>query len=80
MIIVKHSVFVIVLTFCEISDNSDCLLDSDPTLYSFGRLFLDEVKVNFTLTTSHRLQHFLELLAEGSKNYKACSDWTSLYG
>ncbi|VDK36164.1 unnamed protein product [Taenia asiatica] len=63
----------------SIEDNSDCLLDSDPTLYSFGRLFLDEVKVNFTLTTSHRLQHFLELLAEGSKNYKACSDWTSLY-
>ncbi|KAL5965577.1 Vacuolar protein sorting-associated protein 13B, partial [Taenia solium] len=39
----------------------------------------DEVKVNFTLTTFHRLQNFLELLAEGSKNYKACSDWASLY-
>ncbi|KAL5110970.1 Vacuolar protein sorting-associated protein 13B [Taenia crassiceps] len=63
----------------SIKDNSNCLLDPDPTLYSFGRLFLDKVKVNLTLTTSHRLQHFLELLAEGSKNYKACSDWASLY-
>ncbi|EUB55535.1 Vacuolar protein sorting-associated protein [Echinococcus granulosus] len=72
--------------FCQeveeesMEDSSDCLLDPDPMVYSFSRSFLDEVKVNFTLTTSHRLQHFLELLAEGSKNYKACSDWASLYG
>nr|CDS17621.1 vacuolar protein sorting associated protein 13B [Echinococcus granulosus] len=71
--------------FCQeveeesMEDSSDCLLDPDPMVYSFSRSFLDEVKVNFTLTTSHRLQHFLELLAEGSKNYKACSDWASLY-
>ncbi|VDM25273.1 unnamed protein product [Hydatigera taeniaeformis] len=54
------------------------MLDPDPMLYSFSRLFIDGVKVNFTLTVSHRLQHFLELLAEGCKNYKTCSDWASL--
>ncbi|KAM3186126.1 hypothetical protein ACTXT7_004958 [Hymenolepis weldensis] len=60
-----------------IDENYDSL-PTAPVQYSFGRFLLDSVKVNFTLSISHRIQHFLRILADGSKHYKPCADWVAL--
>ncbi|KAM7537419.1 hypothetical protein Aperf_G00000067116 [Anoplocephala perfoliata] len=67
----------------SIEDNNEAIDESydNPRghmQYSFGRFLLDTVKINFTLSLSHRMQHFLRILADGSKHYKPCADWSSL--
>nr|CDS31286.1 vacuolar protein sorting associated protein 13B [Hymenolepis microstoma] len=62
----------------EVIDETYENLITDSVQYSFGRFLLDTVKVNFTLPFSHRIQHFLQILADGSKHYKPCANWDAL--
>lgn len=74
----RSCIFIYFLCFTSLENYES--LPTDPVQYSFGRFLLDSVKVNFTLSISHRIQHFLRILADGSKHYKPCSDWVALDG